>query len=445
MELQRATRYVNTRDGVALTYDVSGDGPIDIIWLAAGAYPFDLLWDEPGFLHLAKRLAGFSHTFWASHRGLGASGGRVLDVFSDGVVDRDMTAFLDDCECRDVVMVGPGMSGPWAISYAAAHPDRVHALVLIDTYAHYVTEPDYPIGYSPQMLEQIVTLATETWAVGAQLQSIAPSKADDAQFRDRWARVLRFGSPLDQVAESLRLSYSMDVRPLLPALSTPTLVVHRSGDRSIRVDAGRYLAAHIPGAKYVELPGEDHLYFLGDVDALVDEIEEFLTGTHQAPEGDMVMAAVLFTDIVSSTAQAARLGHRQWSRLTAEHDTMIRTTLSRYRGREIKTLGDGFLATFDSTTRAVRAARDIVMAAKGIGVDVRAGVHTGEIEVHPDDVAGFNVTIAKRVCDLAGPGQVLVSEAVRALLVDSDLEVRDHGTHVLKGVPNERRLFALTG
>jgi class 3 adenylate cyclase len=236
----------------------------------------------------------------------------------------------------------------------------------------------------------------------------------------------------------------MDVRSLLPAVTAPTLVLHRVGDRSVRVDAGRYLGAHIPGARYVELAGDDHLDFLGDVDAMADEIEEFLTGAHQAPEGDLVMAAVLFTDIVSSTEQAARIGHRQWSRLADEHDAMVRMTLARNRGREVKTLGDGFLATFDSTTRAVHAATEIVTAAKALGVDVRAGVHAGEIEVRADDVAGLNVTIGKRICDLAGAGQVVVSEAVRAMLLDSDIALSEHGTHLLKGVPNERRLFAVS-
>lgn len=443
MDLQPVSRYVTTADGVGLAYHVMGEGPIDLVWLSAGAYPFDLLWDEPSFAHVARRLGGFSRTLWTGYRGLGASGGRVLDIFEDGVVEADMTTFLDACGCDKVVLVGPGLGGPWAIRYATAHPERVSAVVLIDTFAHYVREADYPIGFTPQRLEQAASLASETWAIGAQLQMIAPSKSGDAKFQERWARVLRLGSPLDQVAESLRLSYGLDVRSLLPRLTVPTLVLHRAGDRSIRVGAGRYLAEHLPAAKYVELPGEDHLFFLGDSDALVDEIEDFLTGAHQAPEGDVVMAAILFTDIVGSTEQAARLGHRPWSRLTSEHDAMVRAILSRYRGHEVKTIGDGFLATFDATTRAVRAAMSIVSAAKNIGVEVRAGVHTGEIEITPEDVAGLNVNIAKRICDLAGPSQVLVSEAVRGLIFDSDIAVADQGIHVLKGVPQERRLFAV--
>ena len=206
-----------------------------------------------------------------------------------------------------------------------------------------------------------------------------------------------------------------------------------------------YLAEHIPDAKYVELPGDDHLFFVGDTDALFDEVEEFLTGSRQAPEGDVVTITILFTDIVSSTEQSARMGHRKWSTLTEAHDAMVRATLQRHRGHEVKTVGDGFLATFDATTRAVRAAMEIVAAAKGMGLAVRAGVHTGEVEVRPDDVVGLTVSIAKRICDLAGPGEVLISETVKGQLVGSGIATSDQGTYVLKGVPDEWRLFAVGG
>jgi class 3 adenylate cyclase len=233
------------------------------------------------------------------------------------------------------------------------------------------------------------------------------------------------------------------VRQLLPTLSLPTLVVHRERDRFIRVGAGRYLAEHIAGAKYIELPGDDHLFFVGDADALLDEIEEFLTGTHQAPEGDVVTSTILFTDIVSSTEQSARLGHRKWTKISDDHDAMVRATLQRLRGRAVKTIGDGFLATFDSTTRAVHAATEIVTEARTIGLEVRAGVHNGEVEVRPDDVVGLTVTISKRICDLAGPSEVLVSEAVKLHLVGSDIAVLERGNFELKGVPDEWRLFTV--
>lgn len=270
---------------------------------------------------------------------------------------------------------------------------------------------------------------------------LAPSKSDDERFRALIARCERLGQPPDEVAASLAISFRRDVRDRLATICVPTLVLHRLGNRFIRVGAGRYLAEHIPGARYVELPGDDYLFFVGDTDALLDEIEEFLTGTRQAPEGDLVTATVLFTDIVSSTEQSARMGHRKWTKLIDGHDAMVRSILAHYRGREVKTTGDGFLSTFDATTRAVRAAMEIVRQAKAMDIEVRAGVHTGEVEVRPDDVIGLPVSIAKRVCDLAGAGEVYVSEAVKVHLVGSGITLSEQGTHTLKGVPDEWRLF----
>jgi class 3 adenylate cyclase len=235
----------------------------------------------------------------------------------------------------------------------------------------------------------------------------------------------------------------MDVRALLPTISVPTLVLHREGNRYIRLGAGRYLAEHIPNAKFVVLPGDDHLFFVGDTDALVDEIEEFLTGARSGAEGDVLTLTVLFTDIVASTAHQARVGPREWSRLTDHHDAMVRAALLRHRGHEVKTTGDGFLATFDATGKALRCAAEVVAGAKDIGLELRAGVHTGEVEARGDDIAGLAVTIAKRVCDQAGPGQVLVSETVRGQMVGAGIEFADRGAHELKGVPGTWRLSSL--
>ena len=254
----------------------------------------------------------------------------------------------------------------------------------------------------------------------------------------------RLGVGAGAQANAMRAGLEGDARPFLASVRVPTLVLHREGNRFIRIGAGRYIAEHIDGATFVALPGDDHLLFAGDSDARVDEIEEFLTGTHQAPEGDVVTAAVLFTDIVASTEQAAHVGHRPWTALLDAHNATVRATLDRYRGREIKTIGDGFLATFDATTRAVRAAIEIVAHAQQASLDVRAGVHSGEIEILPDDVAGLAVTIAKRVCDLADPGTVLVSETVKGQLVGTGITTSPHGTHTLKGVPDQWHLYTVT-
>jgi class 3 adenylate cyclase len=276
----------------------------------------------------------------------------------------------------------------------------------------------------------------------AGLAIIAPSRVADERFRAWYSRQQRIRGGPDKLADLVRFNFEDDVRPLLSSVSVPTLVLHREGNRMIRLGAGRYLAERIPNARLVVLPGEDHLFIVGDTDALVDEIEEFLTGTRSGAEGDVRTMTVLFTDIVASTEHQTRVGPREWSRLTDHHDAMVRAALVRHRGHEVKTTGDGFLATFDATGRALHCASDILAGAKDIGLDLRAGVHTGEVEVRGDDIAGLAVTIAKRVCDLARPGQLLVSETVRGHMVGAGIQFRDQGEHELKGVPGTWRLFA---
>jgi class 3 adenylate cyclase/pimeloyl-ACP methyl ester carboxylesterase len=439
------TRFVSTPDGVSLAYQVLGDGPLDLLWVPPGAFSYDLLWDEPSFAHLAQRFAAFSRNIWFTPRGIGGSGGHWSDLYAEGTSADDLSAVIDDCQSERVTLVGPGAPGVRVIRYAHAHPERVASLVLIEAFAHYIREPDYPIGYPESALAHALANAPQEWGTGTQLDDVAPSRVSDPDFRERYARIERLGLSPNEAAALLRRGAMSDVRPLLPSLRVPTLVLHRQGDRFIRVEAGRYLGASIPGAKYVELSGEDYLFFVGDVDAIVDEIEEFLTGGRQAPEGEVVTATILFTDIVSSTEQSARLGHRRWTRLLEDHDTAIRATLQRYRGTEVKNMGDGFLVTFDAASRAVRAARDIVTAANATGLEVRAGVHTGEIEMKSDDVVGLPISIAKRVCDTAGPRQVLVSEVVKLQIEGLGIHLEDRGKHELKGVPGLWQLFAVTG
>jgi class 3 adenylate cyclase len=352
-----------------------------------------------------------------------------------------MAAVLDAVGSERIALLGSSASGPNAIHFSAMHPERVSALVLYNTYAHYMRDDDYPWGVPAQALEAFLANAKAGWGTGAALESVAPSRIADDRFRQWWARCERLGIGPEQIGEVLRAGFQRDARPSLSSIHVPTLVLHREGNHYVHVGAGRYLAEHIEGAKFVELSGDDHLFFSGDVDAFVDEIEEFLTGRHQSPEGDVALATILFTDIVDSTRQAARLGPRAWSKLTDDHDALVRDALRRHRGREVKTMGDGFLATFNGGAHAVRCAVEIVVGAKTLGLDVRAGLHAGEIEVRGDDIAGLAVTIAKRVCDLAGPTQVLVSNTMKELVVGSGIALSDHGSHVLKGVPDEWRIF----
>jgi class 3 adenylate cyclase len=435
------TRYAKAPDGVSLAYQITGEGPLDLVWLPSLTIPIDLLWEEPGFVRFAKRLSGFSRCIWLESRGTGASSGSDLDAHAKR--EADLGAVLDATGCEKGALVAFWNSGPTAIRFAAHHPDRVQALVLINSYAYYLQEPDCPWGFPRHLLEPLGTAMGQAWETGSSLEYVAPSRLHDEAFRAWYSRSEHLGIGPDHMGSLIFASFSQDARETSSSVAVPSLVLHRAGDRHIRVGAGRYLAEHIPAAKYVELPGDDHLFFVGDTDALLDEIEEFLTGGHQAPEGDVVTTTILFTDIVSSTEQSARMGHRKWTTLTDDHNAMVRATLRRHQGREIKTIGDGFLATFDATTRAVRAGTEIVAAAKGMGLEVRAGVHIGEVEVRPDDVVGLPVSIAKRICDLAGPGQVFVSEAVKGLLVGSGIALSEQGTHVMKGVPDEWRLFVV--
>jgi class 3 adenylate cyclase len=435
------THYTRSADGTNLAYQITGDGPIDLVF-CHWAPPIDHLSDDPGFVRVRRRLGTFSRTLWFDPRGMGASEGDPRDSQAGGIYNRDLTAILDAVGFERPAMVAAGQTGPAAIHFAVTHTQRVSALVLVNTYAHYLIEDDYQWGFPREDLN-VTVIRERLLDPAAALDVLAPSRAGDERFRAWFARSARFRGGPDKLAELTRGSYESDVRPLLSSVSVATLVLHREGNRYIDLGAGRYLADHIPNAKFVVLPGDDFLVYVGDTDALVDEIEEFLTGARSGGAGDVLTMTVVFTDIVASTEHQSRVGQREWSRLTDHHDAMVRAALNRHRGHEVKTVGDGFLATFDGTGRAVRCAAEILARAKGIGLDLRAGVHTGDAEVRGNDIAGLAVTIAKRVCDLAPPGQVLVSGVIPPLVAGSGLVFKDRGDQELKGVPGTWRLFAV--
>jgi class 3 adenylate cyclase/pimeloyl-ACP methyl ester carboxylesterase len=437
------TRYTRSADGTSLAYQVSGGGPLDLVFPVGVPFPIDVLSEDPGFVRVRRRLDSFSRTLWFDFRGKGASEGDPLDSLAGQVSDSDLTAVLDAAGFDRPALVADSTSGGWAIHFSVTHPDRVSALVLFNTYAHYVQEERYHWGIPRERLDWAISSTKQMWGTDAGVTVQAPSRISDERFRAWYARSMRFTVGPDQSADFVRASWEEDVRPLLPSVSVPTLVLHREGNRYVLLGAGRYLAEHIPHATFVVIPGDDHPFFVGDTDAFVDEIEEFLTGARSGAEGDVRTMTVLFTDIVASTEHQARVGPREWSRLSDRHDAMVRTALSRHRGHEVKTTGDGFLATFDATGRAMRCATEILAGAKNIGLDLRAGVHTGEVEVRGDDIAGLAVTIDKRVCDLAGPGQVLVTRTVADHLVGAGIEFTDQREHQLKGVPGAWRLFAV--
>jgi class 3 adenylate cyclase len=411
-----STAYVETGDGGTVAYQVAGDGPIDLLVCGAAKVPLDLFWEVPDLLGVRRPLSRFSRAVWVEPRGWGVAD-RDLDAeraFDPDVNDQQLTALADAVGSQRFALLACDATGPQVIRYAVTHPDRVSALILFNSFASYVQDDECPWGAPPEFLGQLPQFMAEVWGTGASLDVIAPSRKDDDRLRDWLARGERLAMSPARAGHALRALVMQDARDVLGALRVPTLVMHRRDDAFIRVEAGRYLADHIDGAKYVELPGIDNALWAGDYDAVLDEVEEFLTGSRQAPEGDVVGTTVLFTDIVASTEQSARLGHRKWTALTDAHDAMVRASLDRYRGIEVKTIGDGFLATFDATTRAVRAAIDVTTRANRMGIEIRAGVHSGDVEERADDVIGLTVTIAKRICDLAEPGQVLAPKPSRA-------------------------------
>jgi class 3 adenylate cyclase len=430
-------------DGASVAYQTFGEGPLDLLVFQALTVPMDLLWEEPGPVRVRDRLSTFTRNIWMEFRGWGSSERDLSPQRSLDEVVEQITAVVDAVGCDRVAVLACGGGGPGAIRYIAAHPERVSALVLFGTYACYVRDDECPWGLPAATLEWLVGRAREVWGTGAMVDLVAPSRTGDDRFREWLGRGERLASSPDYAAERIRARYEQDVRSLLADLRVPTLVIHRRDDRVYRVHAGRYLAEHIAGAKYVELPGEDNYFFVGDSDALLDEVEEHLTGTRTGADGDVVVSTVLFTDIVNSTQQAAALGHRPWSKLSGEHDALVRAALHRHRGQEIKTTGDGFLATFDSAGRAIRCAGDIINAARDIGLEVRAGVHTGEVEFRDNDISGLAVSIAKRVCDFASGGRIFVTETVRGSVVGSDIEFDDRGAHELKGVPGTWHLLCV--
>jgi class 3 adenylate cyclase/pimeloyl-ACP methyl ester carboxylesterase len=437
------THYARSADGTNLAYQVSGDGPLEMVFLHSGGMPIDLLSDDPGFNRVRKRLGLFSRAVWFDARGTAASEGIPREISVGEIFDADVSAVLDAVGFERPAMVAEGTTGARAIHFSTAFPERVSTLVLVNSFAHYVRGEDYPWGVPPSSLDRVAGALKGAWGTAALVEVVAPSRVSDERFRSWYARATRFSRGPDRVGDVIRANFEVDVRPLLSSILAPTLVVHREGNRYIRIGAGRYLAEHIPNAKLVVLPGDDHLFFVGDSDALVDEIEEFLTGTRSGAEGDLLTMTVLFTDIVASTEHQARVGPGEWSRLTDRHDAMVRAVLARHRGHEVKTTGDGFLATFDSTGRAVRCGSDILAGAEDIGLNLRAGLHSGEVEVRGDDIAGLAVTIAKRVCDLAASGQVLVSETVRNNMVGASIRFENRGDRELKGVPGTWRLFSV--
>ena len=438
------TRYAKSGD-LRIAYQVHGDGPIDLVF--APGYLSHLEQNQwwPDYSAFFEKLASFSRLVVFDRRGTGLSD-RILTLGSFDELMDDIGVVLDAVGSERAALFGGAEGGPMCALFAATFPERTSALVLGASYARRTWAPDYPWGLDAEAQQRILDGYEERWGrVGFGSRALAPSLADDERFQDWYAQAQRFSGTPASAQAWFRITMEIDIRDVLPAIRVPTLVVHRSGDRVIPVESGRYLAEHIPDARLAELPGSDHFPFVGDIDSIVDEVEEFLTGSRRAREPDRVLATVLFTDIAGSTARAAELGDRRWTELLAEHHRVVRAELDRHRGKVVRVEGDGTLSTFDGPARAVRCASAVRQALARLGIEIRAGLHTGEIELAETGVEGIAVHIGARVAALAEPDEILTSSTVKDLVVGAGIEFADRGRHELKGIPGEWQLYAVEG
>lgn len=438
---ERVTRYAKTRDGVHIAYQVGGSGPHDLVLVPGLATNLEHSRTEPSLVAFGERLESFARLIVLDKRGTGLSD---RDIATATLEDRmeDVRAVMDDVGSERATVFGSSEGAPLSILFAATYPHRVASLVVYAGMAKWMATPDHPFGIPKELFELVVERTETHFGEGLPLEVFAPSVAGDPAVRAWWAEQERRASSPGAMRTMLMMNADIDIRSILPTVAVPTLVLHRTGDMVINVEQGRYLGRMIPGAKYVELAGSDHLSFYGDKVAITAEIEEFLTGIRPAAPLNRVLATVLFTDIVASTTIAADLGDQRWVELLDRHDRIVRSALERHRGRLVNPTGDGMLAVFDGPGRAVHCAIDICRDVGAIGIHVRAGVHIGEIEVRDDDVGGIAVHIGARVASAASADEVLVSRTVVDLVAGSGIEFEARGEFQLKGVPGSWQLFA---
>lgn len=438
------TRYAKSGD-INIAYQVVGDGARDLVLVNGWASHLELAWESRAPAKFYERLASFSRFIVFDKRGTGLSD-RVSADKLPTLEERmdDVRAVMDAVGSERAALFGYSEGGPMSALFAATYPERTTALILFGSFANLDFEDSMAQRLGIGSPEEFEALIRERWAEGfPPLEIWAPSICSNPVANEQWARSMRMSASPAAAAALLRMVYQTDARHVLPSIRVPTLILHRTNERAIGVSHSRYLAAHIPGAKYVELPGEDHLPWIGDSNAILNEIEEFLTGARHEPEGDRVLATVLFTDIVGATERAAKLGDTRWRELIESHHALVRRELQRFRGLEIDTAGDGFFASFDGPARAVRCACAISDSVRPLGVEIRAGLHTGECEIIGDKVGGIAVHIGARVAAQASAGEVLVSNTVKDLVAGSGLVFTDRGVQPLKGVPGNWHLFAV--
>jgi class 3 adenylate cyclase len=434
-------RYAKSGD-LNIAYVVEGDEPLDLVWIPPWISQVEYLWAEESLTRVMDRLTQFARVITFDRRGSGLSdplaGAPTLEEQMD-----DVLAVMDAAGSERAAIAGTLEGGPMAAMFAATYPDRVSALILYAAFSRATWAPGYEFAWSAEEREQRMDELHKHWGEGWVAAGVAPSRMADPDFLEWAGRLERLAASPSTIKRIFDLIGEFDVRDVLPSIRVPTLVLHRVEDTFIKIEHSRYLAERIPGAKLIELPGGDNMYSLGDSEALLGEMEEFLTGQRHRTEPDRMLATVLFTDICNSTEHAARMGDRGWRYMLERHDALFRRSLERHRGREVKHTGDGFLATFDGPARAIRCASDHAESVASLGLEVRAGLHTGELEVMDGDLGGLAVHIAARVMDRADPCEVLVSSTVKDLVVGSGIAFQERGAHELRGVPGEWQLFSV--
>ena len=435
------TKYAKSGD-LHIAYQVVGDAPIDLVYVPTSISQVEHLWEEPRIARFFERLSSFVRLILFDRRGSGLSdpvtGAPTLEEQMD-----DVLAVMDAAGSERAALFATQEGGTMAMMFAATHPERTTSLFLFGSWARLTWAPDYPWGNTAEFRNELIEPLLERWGEGQFGHVFATEDADDDGFIEWFAKLERLAASPGTARRLMRQIGASDVRDVLPAIRVPTRVLNRRDNALMDPGHIRYLVEHIPGAQYTEFEGSESLPTFGDSDAVIDELEEVLTGARAERRPDRMLATVMFTDIVDSTKRAAELGDGRWRRLLARHDELVRGQLGRFRGREVKSTGDGFLATFDGPARAIQCARAVTESVRPLGIDVRAGLHTGECEMIGDDVGGLAVHIGARVSQSAGPGEVLVSSTVKDLVVGSGIEFEDRGARELKGVPDEWRLFAV--
>ena len=434
------TRYAKSGP-VHIAYQTFGQGKVDLVIVPGWASHIEYAWDEPVYARLLTQLGSFSRVTWFDKRGTGLSDRDVGMPTLEQRMD-DVRTVMNAAKVKRAAIFGISEGGSMSALFAATYPDKVSHLILYGAFARRIWSEDYPWAPTLEQRQEWIDSLERGWGGDVEIGSMAPSRADDEAFKKWFATYSRLSvSPSAAVALAKMNTY-IDIRNVLPTIHVPTLVLHRKDDKDANIGNGVYLAKNIPNAKFVELEGADHLLISGNVDSIIDQVQEFVTGIRSSGQPDRVLSTILFTDIVDSTREANKIGDDRWKSLLLKHNDLVRKELVKYRGKEIKTTGDGFVATFDGPGRAVKCAQEIASSVRTLGISVRAGLHTGECELVGSDIAGVAVHIAARLADLAKADEVLTSSTVKDLVSGSGIEFKDKGTHSLKGIDKRWHLYS---